>query len=733
MGDSATVAAADIARLAGVGRAAVSNWRRRFDDFPVPVGGTSSSPLFSLTEVEEWLRRQGKLAEVPLGERVWQELRAGVEDLRLAEAVGQVGAFLLFLDRSPKTWAKLAKKDDDVLSASLAAELVMDDLPGPTGVSPGRPPAAGSALDDRPERGEAAGPSMVSVPLLRAVAELTAEQGAAKTFDFICERYLDAHSRRVVTLSPDVADLMTTLSAAGDGTVLDPLCGLGTLLLSAAASGATALSGQERDEHAARIAAVRLLLHGHPATVRVGDALRDDRFPSLQADAVVCGPPFAERAWGYEELAGDIRWQYGLPPRGEPELPWVQHALFHLRPGGHAVVLMPSAAADRRSGRRIRAQLLRAGALRAVVALPAGTAPNALGSPHLWILRRPEPGDPIPSHVLMIDAADLPWPRVRETVLDGWRAFTAAPGEAADGRGRAADGRGGAGLRGTAETRVGADTPGTVPLIELLDEDVDLTPARHATGRSAAGAGQQFAASLDALSASAAVLQRAAEELRTLTASADELPRTTVAEQVRAGAIVVCQAPRGESGAGAVTVHQAPSGEPDAGAAPMLTVNDVIAGRPPTGRAAPAPGSVTSASGSSAPSAPGPVILEPGDVVVPAGSRAFAARVVTEGGALLGPGLYLLRPDPERIDPDCLAGFLRLAGSQTSRRGQTGSSRSDIRRVELPRLPLAEQRRLGDAFRRLAAVETAASGLAEQGSALVRLGLQGLGDGTLRG
>ncbi|MFG1751505.1 N-6 DNA methylase [Streptosporangium sandarakinum] len=706
MRDSATVAAADIARLAGVGRAAVSNWRRRFEDFPAPVGGTSSSPLFSLTEVEEWLRRQGKLAEVPLDERVWQELRAGVEDLRLAEAVGQVGAFLLFLDRSPKTWAKLAKQDDDALSASLAAELAMDDLPEPAGA----PPVA------------------VAVPLLRSVAELAAERGAAATFDFLYERYLDAHSRRVATLTPDVADLMTSLSAAGQGTVLDPLCGLGTLLLSAAASGATALSGQERDEHAARIAAVRLLLHGHPATIRVGDALRDDRFVSLQVDAVVCGPPFAERAWGYEELAGDVRWQYGLPPRGEPELPWVQHALFHLRPGGHAVVLMPSAAADRRSGRRIRAQLLRAGALRAVVALPAGTAPNALGSPHLWILRRPEPGDPIPSHVLLIDAAELPWPRVRETVLDGWRSFTAVPGGAADGRG-------GAGLRVAAETRVGADTPGAVPLIELLDEDVDLTPARHATGRSAAGAGQEFTASLDALAASAAALQRAVEDLRVLTASADELPRTTVAEQVRAGTVVVFQAPRGEPGAGAVTVQQASPGEPGASATPMLTVEDVIAGRPPTGRAAPAPapGSVTSTSGSSAISAPGPVILEPGDVVVPAGGRAFAARVVTEGGALLGSGLHLLRPDPERIDPDCLAGFLRITGSQTSRRGQTGSSRSDIRRVELPRLPLEEQRRLGDAFRRLAAVEAATSGLAEQGSALVRLGLQGLGDGTLRG
>lgn len=58
------VTAAGIARLAGVGRAAVSNWRRRHADFPKPVGGTETSPSFALAEVESWLRDQGKLAEV---------------------------------------------------------------------------------------------------------------------------------------------------------------------------------------------------------------------------------------------------------------------------------------------------------------------------------------------------------------------------------------------------------------------------------------------------------------------------------------------------------------------------------------------------------------------------------------------------------------------------------------------------------------------------------------------
>src|SRR5687767_15936057 len=75
MHDNATeVTAAGIARLAGVGRAAVSNWRRRHPDFPRPVGGTETSPSFALAEVEGWLRAQGKLAEVPLRQRDWQQV-----------------------------------------------------------------------------------------------------------------------------------------------------------------------------------------------------------------------------------------------------------------------------------------------------------------------------------------------------------------------------------------------------------------------------------------------------------------------------------------------------------------------------------------------------------------------------------------------------------------------------------------------------------------------------------
>lgn len=54
------ITAAAIARLAGVGRAAVSNWRKRYPEFPKPTGGSPNSPTFDRAKVLTWLNETGK-------------------------------------------------------------------------------------------------------------------------------------------------------------------------------------------------------------------------------------------------------------------------------------------------------------------------------------------------------------------------------------------------------------------------------------------------------------------------------------------------------------------------------------------------------------------------------------------------------------------------------------------------------------------------------------------------
>ncbi|MFB7075801.1 helix-turn-helix transcriptional regulator, partial [Streptomyces sp. NPDC056290] len=74
------VTGSEIARIAGVTRAAVSNWRRRYGDFPAPVGGGVNSPLFDLAEVQAWLDKQRKGQDVTDEVHLWQVLRGAYGD-----------------------------------------------------------------------------------------------------------------------------------------------------------------------------------------------------------------------------------------------------------------------------------------------------------------------------------------------------------------------------------------------------------------------------------------------------------------------------------------------------------------------------------------------------------------------------------------------------------------------------------------------------------------------------
>ncbi|MGW0860504.1 HsdM family class I SAM-dependent methyltransferase, partial [Streptomyces sp. NPDC002690] len=422
--NASEVTAAGIARLAGVGRAAVSNWRRRHADFPKPVGGTETSPSFALADVEKWLRGQGKLVEVPLRERVWQQLSG--HPAGAVTALIHVGCALLLVRDRPTDWLELVAVSDERVARLLPDALapVLEARFGP--VAPAGAEGAG------PEAVRAVrlpGPEALrpSVPLLRGAAAMAAESGAGPAFEFLFGRQLDSNPRQYTLTPPELAALMVELALQDEDlgrptgktpapVVLDPASGTGALLR--AVGRPAALYAQEVDPDLAALTALRLALGAgggaspkvpEPA-VRTGDTLRADAFPKLAADVVLCHPPFNERNWGHDELAYDPRWEYGYPARAESELAWVQHALARLRPGGTAVLLMPPAAASRRSGRRIRADLLRRGALRAVVALPAGAAPP-YGIPlHLWILCKPDHGTQPSPELLLVDTAESPDP-----------------------------------------------------------------------------------------------------------------------------------------------------------------------------------------------------------------------------------------------------------------------------------------------------------------------------------
>jgi SAM-dependent methyltransferase len=634
------VSLAEIARIAGVGRAAVSNWRRRHDSFPSRIGGTDVSPQFSLSEVEQWLRDHGKLDDVGGRELLWPRFEAlGTRDesgLAIAEAARRM--------RSPRS------------------------------------------------RASGAGLTAPAVDLVGDAARLGRAEGQRETFEFLLQRWLDTHVRQLSTTPPPLASLMARLALGTrtgndeDGlTVFDPACGTGHLVAAAAEkySGPDlALLGCEKDTALAALASARLGFTTEGRDVRAeiatADALRDDPFAGLRADVALCNPPFNERDWGYEELATDQRWTHGLPPRTEPELAWVQHLLAHLRPGGAAVVVLPPAVASRKAGRRIRGSLLRTGQLRAVVALPPGCAQPHSVSLQLWVLRTAGEGiaaGPVTQDALLVDATRFGRPGARESGPD-WEALSSfVLGAVGD-----LD-------RPDAKLPEGAVR---VPLLDLLDDEVDVTPGRY-TASGTETSGVELAASWDELSGALGELTQLTQLLSKLDFEEGE-SRTavTVGDLVKAGALTLRAGQQPTEPTGSVR------GE----GVPLLTVPDLLMDGTPRGTVA---ADVEH------------TVAEEGDVVVAGVVRAFRAWVHQGPPLALGPQLYVLRMDPEKLDADFLAGCLRApANGRQAGTHASSSSRVDIRRLQVLQLPLEEQAVYAETFRRLSSFQellTQAQGL----------------------
>lgn len=652
------VSTSDIARIADVGRATVTNWRRRHSDFPAPTGGTESRPTFTLEDVECWLAEHGRLPQFTEQQQLWRELLREAEEPGLTEAMARAVLFLAFLEREGHTSLDThyvhdvegLDLDDDRFGDSILDEI-------------------GRALEGMPEPLS----PLRSASLMRELAAAATRHAPGEVLSDLLDRYASESRGRWPGTPAAVAHFMATLAEAASpddklSVVLDPACGTGDLLEAARSQGATQFDGQDRDLHLAQLAAARLSIRlggEGRCSVEAEDALAQPRHRGGAFDAVLCNPPYNERDWGADELAYDSRWEYGLPSRSESELAWVQHCLSRVRPGGVVVMLLPPSVASRSSGRRIRAALVRQGALRAVLALPAGAAPPAHVGLHLWVLRRPGGGnDAEGSHVLFMNCRSLPDMNSRGgRPIVTWRELLTAP------------------------ERCPA-TPGVyraVPITDLLDDTVDLTPAPRLAGARDLPRVDDLRRTLGGRRDSLGSVLSQASAL----APSDEWgvsrtggPWTLVplADLIRTGALVLLR-PKATGGSG-----------DSGGDHPVLTAADVNEGRSPSGRG-PAVDKDT-------------VRIRAGDVIIPGtllSAVRTAARVAdaADAGALLGRNLHLLRPDESRLDPWFLAGF--LADPANVQRASQGTSivRVDARRLQVPLLPLEEQQTYGAAFQRL--------------------------------
>lgn len=403
----ALVAPSDIAEMAGVTRGAVSNWRKRADDFPEVRGGTTAKPLFARDEALAWLSSRGYSVKNDHGEaHVWSTMNA----LRGAISPAAMGDLILALacarklsNESPTEPSPWTQVQDDVIHGGLKA------LSRVAQVEARRDPRW-SLLVEQPVESAHVDPVAVDV-VVRALSGIApAGLALASTADYVLAKVARAQVRSGLEhgfVDSRVSEVLGSLAAANGGRVLyDPACGIGAALLAALAAGLhpERVVGHEINRYALRQAAQRAYLRGVDIELTAGDVLTDDLDAQLRADIVVAEPPYAAQLPPSIHVS-DPRWEFGMPTRRSSETTWIQHTVAHLAEHGRGFVVTPDGTLFRSNEKAIRTELVRRGCVEAIIGLPRKMLPHVAINLAVWVLRAPsDEGRP---DVLFIDASDV--------------------------------------------------------------------------------------------------------------------------------------------------------------------------------------------------------------------------------------------------------------------------------------------------------------------------------------
>jgi predicted DNA-binding transcriptional regulator AlpA len=613
----ALVSLADVAEMAGVSRPAVSNWRRRNPDFPSPVQETGATSLFRLADLKQWMGRHGKRFNVRSVEQlVWSALNrtrglvrpeeaaeAGMillGYLTLAARLGEAELIALraAIGGDPRTWEKhLWHLADEAWRLDLGKTI------GPE-IQPSQWADCGSFLGE--------------------VFDLALAFGVAEAFEALVAA--SARGSRVAgehSTPSSVAGLIMSLAAPISGTILDPACGHGTLLLAASrkAGAQLTLIGQDINAAACIITRLRMLVHGLSADITHGDTLAGGTPLGGQADLVVADPPFG--AYWRPERAGFEHWTFGVPPPTRADTAWLQYGISKLAPAGLAMLILPHGPLFRGGVEgEIRRRLIGAHCVRAVVALPPALYPTTGIPVALWIVGRPEKREG--GGVLLVDASQLGYRQRSRTELSD------ADIDAITNCVRAWQARG-------ELATCGGVRAAAVPVSTLLDGDGMLVPARwiEDPAKDPAQCLERVVVAEQDLHAAATAFGEASFSLPRLVTGGDQTaPRWAIRKISDMATLIRPRRVDPDAiGTGDTPLIRPRDLGPDMVVTPSEQVDlELLAG---------------------------PVELtQPGDILVLADGTQPRAGVDHVGGAVVSGSIQMLRPRPGVIDPTVLAALI---------------------------------------------------------------------------
>lgn len=330
------ISTSEIAQLAGVSTAAVSQWRKRHEDtFPEALPGKGRAILFNRTDVLTWLKDQGRA--IQQGSGITAFLRSRVE-------ASQHGPTLLF-------FAARASVDSP------------EDLPTP--------------LRDR-------------------VEDLFSKPGIRDTYTDLADKYTrqemiaaadDAFSHVMEGGEYSTPEILTKLIAdlvpAAPRAVLDFACGAGgTLTAIHHRFPEATLRGNDINATSLAMAQARATAGNWSATWTHHDVIQPGTLPASSFDLVCSNPPFGVAVSKDLLEKQPDRWPYGVPGRND-DTKWLQLAHHALIDDGIGIINVTHAALGTRQATSALAEMVTDGSLLAVISLPdnlfANTAiPSAL-------------------------------------------------------------------------------------------------------------------------------------------------------------------------------------------------------------------------------------------------------------------------------------------------------------------------------------------------------------------
>jgi len=200
-----------------------------------------------------------------------------------------------------------------------------------------------------------------------------------------------------------VVRCLVEMLAPYKGRIYDPACGSGGMFVQSekfveshgGKLGDISIYGQESNATTRRLAIMNLAIRGIEADIgkEHADTFRNVQHPDLRADYVLANPPFNDSDWFRKD--DDVRWQFGVPPKGNANFAWVQHFIHHLAPQGMAgFVLANGSMSSNQSGEGdIRRALIEADLVDCMVALPGQLFYSTQIPVCLWFLAKNKAAD----------------------------------------------------------------------------------------------------------------------------------------------------------------------------------------------------------------------------------------------------------------------------------------------------------------------------------------------------